>query len=110
MKVVWLCHFSNQEILKILRPRKPINDFAPWITGLINLFELEKQVELHIVSPYEYISGIKEFELRGIYYHFFNAHMPFTDRHWPGFFKLDDWTNFYFNKRKIKKILKIIIK
>lgn len=104
LKVVWLCHFSNREIKEYLKTPE-VQEFAPWITLMAELFETERDVEVHIVSPHEYISGCKYFEIRGIHYHFFNAHIPFWGRHWPDKFKFDLWSNYFFNKRKIAKII-----
>lgn len=90
IKVVWLCHFSNEGVYNrldlgdrwlkgVIRKivRKPLNakvsDFAVWITNGICEFEKITEVELHIVSPYPYLKNqIQEFEQNGIYYHFFH--------------------------------------
>ena len=106
--VVWICHFSNQEIQKILKPSKWNGETAPWITSLAKVLEEQDSVELHIVSPHEYIRGIKQFNIRGVHYYFFNAYIPFWGRHWPRIFKFDNWSDFTFNKLKIKKIIKSI--
>jgi glycosyltransferase involved in cell wall biosynthesis len=90
IKVVWLCHFSNEQVYNrldlgdwwfkgIIRKimRKPLNakvpDFAIWITNGIREFEKNTEVELHVVSPYPYLKNqIQEFERNGVYYHFFH--------------------------------------
>lgn len=90
IKVVWLCHFSNEQVYNrldlgdrwlkgVIRKimRKPLNakvsDFAVWITNGIREFEKITEVELHVVSPYPYLKNqIQEFEQNGIYYHFFH--------------------------------------
>lgn len=105
MKVVWLCHFNNQEVQNLLRPYKQVNEIAPWITSLAKMFEGLQAFELHIVSPCEYNSIDHHFVIRGIHYHFYNAHIPGWGRHWPGIFKLDYWTEFYLNKLKVRKII-----
>lgn len=105
MKVVWLCHFSNQEVQEILKPRKKIGEIAPWISSLIKLMEGRGDIELHIISPHEYIKGRKEFNIRSVRYYFFNAYIPIWGKHWPGFFKFDYWTNFIFTKHKIRKVI-----
>jgi len=93
MKIVWICHFSNQKIRDrlALSERKISNsirsiiggkkilygDFAPWVTNLIYEFEKFKDVELHVISPH---AGLKkwtcEFEMNGVYYHFFRPEWP----------------------------------
>jgi len=105
IKIAWICHFSNAEVQRKLNLNKKINEMAPWIPALAKLFEGRDEVELHVISPHEYISGYKYFEIRGIHYHFFNAHIPFWGRHWPIFFKFDYWTDFYFTKKTVKKIV-----
>jgi glycosyltransferase involved in cell wall biosynthesis len=104
-KIVWLCHFSNKEVCKLLGTKISINEFAPWITELALLFEKCSLIELHIISPHEYIARYKHFTLRGIHYHFFNAHIPIWGRHWPSFFRIDYWTKFVFNRYMINKIV-----
>jgi glycosyltransferase involved in cell wall biosynthesis len=108
MKIVWLCHFSNKKVQEILKPSKKVAETAPWISALISLFEEVPNVELHIVSPHKYIGSNRQFILSGIHYHFFNAHIPFLGRHWPGFFKIDYLTDFYLSKVKVRKIINMI--
>ncbi len=105
MRVAWLCHFTDKEVQEILKPHKPVREMAPWIPAMAQLFEKQDRVRLDIISPHEYISGTRTFSLRGINYHFFNAHIPFWGRHWPGRLKVDYWTNFRLSKRKIGSIV-----
>jgi len=92
IKVVWLCHFSNQQtrsnlklsstrffyrlIAKIIG-KEPKNrdykDFAPWISILIEEFEKFEDVELHVISPQVGLKGISsQFNLNGVHYYFYN--------------------------------------
>lgn len=105
MKVVWICHFSNREIRKQLNPRSYVADFAPWISGLLKAFQGQDEVELHVISPHKYISGIHRWESEGVHYYFFNPFIPFWGRTWPSFFRWDIWTRFLGNKRKIKRFV-----
>lgn len=105
MKIVWICHFTSSEVQGILRPWRKVSDFAPWISRTIEVFEVRDDLDLHIVSPHEYISGVKEFEMRGVCYHFFNPSIPFWGRHWPGFFRWDVWTNYAKNKRIVQRLV-----
>ncbi len=94
LKVVWICHFSNQDIrdrlpLSQMRvfnffknvigsERKKYKDFAPWINNLINEFENFDDIELHVISPHKgLIPFSHEFERRRIHYHFFKPELPF---------------------------------
>jgi len=108
IKVVWLCHFTNIAIQDIIKPSKRINEFAPWIPPYLDLVKAINNIELHVVSPHEYIRGTKYFVNEGVHYYFYNAHMPIIGRHWPGFFKWDYISNFWSNKRIVKKLVKKI--
>lgn len=92
IKVVWICHFSNRQtrakmqlssnrffyrlIKKITRKdakNDSYNDIAPWISILIQEFEKMNNVELHVISPQIGLKGIaSEFEINGVFYHFYN--------------------------------------
>lgn len=88
IKVVWICHFSNQQIrakiplskryfanfLRRLLSKRSANyfDFAPWVTNLIREFEKLGNVELHIIAPHDGLTRLTyEFEMNGISYHVF---------------------------------------
>jgi len=92
IKVVWLCHFSNKQtrerlplsknryfykFIKKITRREARNigyrDFAPWVINLINEFEKLDGIELHIISPQTGLRAItSEFEINGVFYHFYN--------------------------------------
>ncbi len=108
IKTVWLCHFTNEEVQNKIKPFKRIGEFAPWIPSSIKLFENRDDIELHVISPHEYITGIKGYKKNGVHYYFYNAHMPLTGRHWPGFFKWDTISIFWNNKRITRKLVKKI--
>lgn len=92
IKVVWICHFSNKatrDRLKLSKTRflyrliKKITgkeaknldykDVAPWVSILIEEFEKFYDVELHVISPQVGLRGLtSEFEINGVYYHFYN--------------------------------------
>jgi len=105
LKVVWICHFTDSSIQQILKPWRAKAQFAPWISHTLKVFEYQSEIELHIISPHEYIPHYKTFERRGVHYHFFNPYIPIWGRHWPGFFKWDEWTNFAKNKRIVHKVI-----
>lgn len=105
MKVVWLCHFRNKEIQDILHPRKRESEKAPWILVSLRIAEQDSRFEFHVVAPHPYISGVREFELRGIYYHFFNPYIPFIGYPWPRHFRFDYITNFWWNKRRVRQLV-----
>lgn len=126
LKVVWICHFSNKEV----RARLPLSkmrikniiktllgkqitygysDFAPWVSNLIKEFEKFDDVELYVISPFSGLTHLThEFEMNGIFYHFFNPDLPILhfnllDKfNWGG--KLEYLRNRYFVKRFLKKI------
>jgi hypothetical protein len=98
MKVVWICRVSDPDINDRLKPLKSTPQVAPWISNTADYLSEYDEIELHIISPHEYISGIKEFNRNGVYYYFFNNNMPIWGRHWPGIFKWDIMTNYAHNK------------
>lgn len=105
LKVVWLCHFSDAEIQSYLKPFKKVNEYAPWISRMLHILENDSRFELYVIAPHEYIRGIHKFDIRGIHYIFYNAHMPIIGRHWPVFFKWDYITDFFTNKLITKYLM-----
>lgn len=105
LKVVWLCHFTNNNVQNIIKPRRIVGEYAPWIPLLLKILENDKDLEIHVISPHEYIRGIRTFVKNGIKYYFYNAHIPVIGRHWPGFFKWDYISNFRKNKNITKKLI-----
>jgi len=105
MKIVWICHFTNDYIQQKLKVKKRISEFAPWITLGIEEVKKREDIELHIVSPHRWINRSKEFIEDNIHYHFFNPGIPFYGRHWPGFFRFDIYTKFWNNKTKVRRIV-----
>jgi glycosyltransferase involved in cell wall biosynthesis len=93
------------EIQKKLQLRRKISSFAPWITYTTQVFEQQRDVTLHVISPHRYITGVQRFEIRGVKYYFFNPNMPILGRQWPGFFKWDKWTNYSHNKQTVMRII-----
>ena len=104
LKITWICHFSNNEIrerlplsekkllkcIKFLLGREnkhSYNDFAPWVTNLIKEFEKFDDIELHIIAPFV---GLKyftsEFEINGVFYHFFKPDLPIIHAELPEIF------------------------
>lgn len=105
MKVVWICHFSNAEVQKHLPLVKLRPQFGPWITLLIEEFEKIKEIELYVISPFEWLKYDTKFKRNGVQYYFLRTGIPFIHRHWPAIFKFDYWTNFFSTRRKIKNIV-----
>lgn len=89
IKVVWICHLSNEEIrnnikldktslryrfLHFLGKVTPVRDYAQWNTNAINVFKKFDDVELHVISPHLQLSDkIVEFVSEGIHYHLFRS-------------------------------------
>lgn len=111
LKVVLLCHFTNQEVRDHLplNPKFKHEDFAPWISRMIKSFELVKDVEFHIIAPHRrLIPFISEFELNGIFYHFFNPHVLAITRGQKYLRRLEGWTKYIQNKLLVNHFLKKI--
>ncbi|MFW5886309.1 MAG: hypothetical protein ACOCUL_00995, partial [Bacteroidota bacterium] len=105
LKVVWICGFTNSLVQKKLKPLKRIGEIAPWITNLIHIFENNPDIELHIISPHTGIPHIKSFEHNEIRYHFLPQGIPLIGLKWPSFFPLDLWTDYFFIKKFVKKLV-----
>jgi len=108
MKIVWICHFTNNDIQKKLGIKKRINEFAPWINIGINEAKKRDDIELHVISPHRWLRGIREFKEDDIHYHFFNPGMPFTGRQWPDKLRFDIYTCFFSNRRRILNFIEKI--
>ena len=109
IKVVWVCHFTNEEIQSLLPLRKKsLEEFAPWVPNFLTGFENNEDVEIHVIAPHNYLRRESKLVLRNIHYYFIPFGIPFLHRHWPNFFRFDVYTNFYFFRRKLEKIVKDI--
>jgi glycosyltransferase involved in cell wall biosynthesis len=104
-RIVWICHFTNAEVQSILPVWKNRNEIAPWIPNLLKGFESIDDVEIHIISPHEFLKKATYFKLRNIHYHFIPFGIPIWRRHWPGKLRFDIWINFYFLRIRIKRIV-----
>ncbi len=105
IKVAWICHFTNAHIQEIIKPRRSFAEMATWVTSFIKVLQNKEDMDLHIISPHRWITKYKTFIENGITYHFFNPGIPFYGRHWPSFFRFDRMTNYFFNKRKVSRIV-----
>ena len=108
IKLVWICHFTNQEVQSLLPIWKHQEEFAPWIPNLVKGFENRDDVEIHIISPHDYLKKTTQFKLRNIYYHFIPFGFPLLHRHWYRFFRIDVFFNFYIFRKKIRKMINLI--
>ena len=97
LKVVWICHFSNNLVRKhldesvsllelivrkiIKRPLKAC-DFAQWNTNAIREFEkFTDDVELHVISPGYVMKNYESvFVENGIHYYFFKDESSLFDK------------------------------
>ena len=108
IKVILICHFTNAEMQGLLPLWKHKNEFASWIPNVLKGFENNTEIELHVISPHEYLKRTTELELRNIKFYFIPYGIPFYHRHWPSSLRLDDYINFFLFRRKVRKIVKQI--
>jgi glycosyltransferase involved in cell wall biosynthesis len=104
-KIVWVCHFTNSFVQSKLPLWKKSQPFAAWIPSTLEGFEDSDEFELHIISPHQYLKKNTSFKEKNITYHFFKIGIPFLNRTWPIFFDLDLYTNYFFNKKEIKRLI-----
>lgn len=82
IKVVWICHFANEKIAKIIGINSKLN-FASWISELIKLFKDESQISLSIIAPNYYTNTDIRFKIDNIdcyFYKYQPAIFPFEAR------------------------------
>ncbi|PKO98504.1 MAG: hypothetical protein CVU13_10120 [Bacteroidetes bacterium HGW-Bacteroidetes-8] len=111
IKVVWLCHFANQQMKDLFNVHN-INEFAPWISLSIELFKKESNIELHLVSPNIFNNKDVEFIKDGVHYYFFKyLPIPLFNRYTRKLHSLSHFdviTDFFWIKNKVKKIVTLI--
>jgi glycosyltransferase involved in cell wall biosynthesis len=103
LKIVWICHFTNAEMQFLLPIWHKQNEFAPWITNMLKGFENRDDIEIHVISPHDYLWRSADLKIRNIHYHFIPFGIPFLHKHWPGRLNFDIYTNYYFFRRDVKK-------
>jgi glycosyltransferase involved in cell wall biosynthesis len=109
LKVVWLCHFANQEMFQYFNKSEG-KEFAPWISLMIKLFKAEKSIELHIVAPNVYTNKDKSFIKDGIYYHFYKyiPIIPVFNKYFRKIYytlKIEQFSDCYWIKKKVPRII-----
>lgn len=105
MKIAWLTHFTNAEMQSHLPLWKSTNEFAPWIPNLVKGIEGCNDIELHVISPHNYLKRQTSFTQDNIHYHFIPYGIPLYHRNWPGIFPYDVYTNFATFRNKVKKLV-----
>ena len=127
IKVAMICHFSNaivQEKLKLkvgllefivrkmkkqsTNPYEFIGENSVWIKNAVEEYEkMTEEIELHVIVPHNNMApAVQEFELRGVFYHFFQdenaAALNKIKKH---FNPAEDYSKFQKNRRAIKAFL-----
>lgn len=108
LKIVWICHFSNAEMQSLLPLWKQRNEMAPWIPNILKGFENLENIEMHVISPHATLKRTTELTIRNVNYYFIPYHIPFLKKDWPWYFRFDLYSNFYFFRRKVRKVIKEI--
>lgn len=108
IKILWLCHFANDDIKNIVGA-KNVNEFAPWINKLIDLFKTNDLIELYIVAPNVYDNRLLNFKLDNVSYTLYPiVPIIFRNRYLAKvyyFFRLDYFSKFYWIKKQVYKIV-----
>jgi len=106
-KVVWICKFSNQELIAHFGNWN-IKESSPWINGLITLFSNNETVDLHIVAPNVYNNRDLSFRKSGITYHLYKEFPSFIPRKLDRYIRWNYRTGFASLKKKVSAIVDAI--
>lgn len=108
-KVVWLCHFDNEEVHQALQLNTRLYEFAPWITIALKTIENNHYFNLYVVAPRYDIKSVRRIEIRGVNYIFYNPHIKWNYHILHNrFFDIDYITNFYEHKRIVNDLVNSI--
>jgi len=82
IKVVLINSFSNPQVREKLNLRTSGSlkgrDYGGWNTDIINGLKQFNEIELHVVTNHSGMkNSVQEFELDGVYYHFYNPDSPY---------------------------------
>ena len=105
IKIVCICHFSNNEIQEILPLWKRVNEFAPYIPNMLKGFEDREDVDINVICPHGWLRRRTKIINREISYFFIPCGITFIHCSWQRFFNFDIYSNFYFFRRKVKKVI-----
>jgi len=108
LRIVLICHFMNKAIQKKLGIDGDAKELSPWIS--LGLEEIRKRndIELYVVSPFAGILRNYSFHDANIHYYCIKVGIPFMRRYWPDWFRLNDWSNYYFFNIQVKRLVKRI--
>lgn len=104
IKVAWICFFSDGFIQNRLPLWKKTNSVAIWISNTLEGFKNSDEFEIHVISSHPFLRKQYSFIESGISYHFYPSGVPIIHCGWP-YFRPDVLSNFYCNRKKIKKII-----
>ncbi len=104
---MWLCTFSNEEKRSHLRLwRQGRGEYGQWIPNLLQAFETDDTLELHVVSSENLmVNSVQSWTARNITYHCYKSGMPVLGRSWPARMPVDHMTRFWLNRKHIKQIV-----
>lgn len=105
IKVAWICHFTDKALQSKLPIWKESAPFGAWIRNTLEGFKNSEEFEIHVIAPHQYLKRNFSFKEDGIYFHFFKVGIPIFNRSWPSFLDIDLKTNYFFNKRRIARII-----
>ncbi len=108
LKIVWVCHFMNQPIQKLLGMDGQEKEFAPWIPLGIEEIKKRDDIELYVIAPFYGIFSNRSFSEKNIHYHCIRVGVPFFRRTWPPGFRIDLWTNFRMFNLQVKNLIERI--
>lgn len=108
LKIVWICHFMNESVQKMLGMDGKEKELSPWIPLGIEEIKKRDDIELHVIAPFFRILRNKTFSDQNVNYYCIRIGMPIFKRPWPARYRLDVWTNFFFFNIQVQNLVKKI--
>lgn len=105
LKILWICHFTNAEVQTKLPLWRKQDESAPWVPNVIKGLQGRDDIELHVISPHDYLRRQTSFSQNNIHYYFISYGVPIFNRHWPGIYPYDVYADFAAFRGKVKKLV-----
>lgn len=110
MRIAWLCHYSLYYLKDSVEVFADASRFHPttWIHYLIQEVRKRPDIELHVVTTSPYVKDNCSFVHQSTHFHILRRGVPILHKGLPQYFRWDILTDYFFLRRKIKRLLQTI--